>query len=137
MLRRTLVNPRWLGLALMVVLLGGCDREDLTGSYQATVFTYQPAGGAVTDVLAAGGNITLTIHNDRSTSGTMLIPGSVVQGSNQSVSLLGQAVELEGVVTLSLSSDTFLRDMEFTFDGNSLSGSDTFSGVSVVVVLTK
>jgi hypothetical protein len=137
MLRRSLRISRWIALVLMVALIGGCgDDDNLTGSYQATVFTTQPTGGAVTNVLAAGGSISLVIGSDLSTSGTLSIPAGV-QGGPVSVSLLGQAVELEGAVTLSLVSDTFLRDMDFTFDGKTLSGAETFSGVSIVVVLSK
>jgi hypothetical protein len=126
-----------LAVALAVPALTSCKDETLVGTYDAVTFTYGPAGGTAQDALAAGATIHLVIANDLSTSGSMALPASVTGGAATSVSLLGTAAESDGVVELNLASDTFLRDIDFTFDGSSLSGSGTFSGKSVVVKLSK
>lgn len=128
---------RMLGLALGLAMLTGCDRKTLHGTYQATSFTYAQAGGVPANVLAAGGSVTLTIGNDFGTTGTMMIPASVSGGSNTTVSLLGSAAQQGDIVILNLVTDTFLRDIEFSFDGNTLTGSRTFSGVTVAITLAK
>ncbi|HET9423988.1 MAG TPA: hypothetical protein VFO55_01350 [Gemmatimonadaceae bacterium] len=125
------------GAATTLLLLGmGCMDEGLTGTYHATSFTVAPTGGTATDVLAAGGTITLTIAADMSTSGSMKIPAGV-QGGPSTVSLLGTANRLGDEVTLSLAVDSFLRDATWTFDGSSLSTVHTSSSMTAVVVLSK
>ena len=126
----------WLA-PLLMLLAAGCKDDSLAGTYTATTFTYAPTGSAPKDVLAAGGSITLVIAKDLSTAGSMVIPSSVSGAGDVSVSLLGSAAQLGDNVELNLVADTFLRDMTFTFDGSSLSGSGTFSGVTVVVTLSK
>jgi hypothetical protein len=127
----------WLALALAVPALSGCKDEKLEGTYTATTFTYANAGAAAKDVLAAGGSITLVIAHDLSTSGSMSIPASVTGSSSFNVGLLGNAAQSGDMVELNLVQDSFLRDITFAFDGNSLSGSGTFQGVTVVVTLSK
>jgi len=126
-----------LALALAIPALTSCKDDNIVGTYDAVTFTYAPTGGASQNVLAAGGSIHLVISNDLTTGGSMVIPASVTGGAAASVSLLGTAANVEGVVHLNLVADSFLRDMDFTFDGSSLSGSGTFSGTSVVVKLSK
>jgi hypothetical protein len=128
--------------ALLVVAvagpsLGACHDDTVVGTYDAVTFLYGPAGGASQDVLAAGGSIHLSIATDMRTGGSMVIPASVNGGVATSVSLLGTAANVGGVVRLNLSADSFLRDIDFAFDGSSLSGSGTFSGTTVVVKLSK
>lgn len=134
-------HSRFRSLVAALVLLpaiAACKDESIVGTYNATTFTYTEAGSQPVDVLAAGGSITLTIFNNLGTSGTMVLPPSVTQSSgNTTVSLLGDAAQSGDQVALSLIADTFLRDMILTFDGSSLSGTKTFSGVTVVVTLDK
>ena len=137
MLRMRRNAALWLASLAMVAAVGGCKDESVIGSYTATTFTYTPTGGAPINVLTAGGSIALTINNDMSTGGSMVLPPSVTGGSTSSVSLLGNAAKSGDQVQLNLIADTFLRDIVYTFDGSSLSGSGTFSGTTVVVTLSK
>lgn len=134
---KRLARFRFAWVALAMPLLASCKEDTLVGSYAATTFTYAQAGGPSKDVLAAGGSIHLSIAHDYSTSGSIQIPASVTAASAYSASLLGTAAQNGSSVTLNLVADTFLRDMTFTFNGESLTGTGTFSGTTVVVTLSK
>jgi hypothetical protein len=127
----------WLAMLLVLASLSGCERETIVGTYSATLFTYTPPGGTPQNVLAAGGSISLIIYNDLTTSGNLSVPASVTGGQQVSASLIGQAVQLSDVVTLNLIVETFLRDAQWTFDGNTLSTIHVASGVTAVIELTK
>jgi hypothetical protein len=127
----------WLVLALGAAALSACKNDDLDGTYTATTFTYANTGAVAQDVLAAGGSISLTISHDMTTSGSMSIPASATGSSAFNVGLLGTAARDGDSVRLNLVQDSFLRDIIFTFDGSALSGTGTFSGVTVVVTLSK
>lgn len=134
--RRTWFGVARVACALLVIGTLGCEDAGLAGTYQATTFTMRPTGGSTTDILAAGGSITLTIAADMSTSGSLKIPSSV-QGGPVNISLLGSAGRTGDEVTLNLVSDTFLRDARWTFDGSSLSTIYTSGGVTAIVTLSK
>jgi hypothetical protein len=119
-----------------VALLCGCREEGIQGTYTATKFTMQPAGGSVTDVLAAGGSISLRIHPDLSTSGSMVIPASV-QGGPLSVGLLGQTAKNGDQVTFNFVADNVLRDAVWTYRSGELSTIYAGSAGTAVVTLSK
>jgi hypothetical protein len=137
MFGRSRVRSLGVALAILLPLVSGCERETVVGIYQASTFTYTQSGGSPVDALAAGGKINLTVHNDFTTSGTLVVPGSVVMGSDVSSSLLGNAVVQRDTVTFNLVAESFMRDTPFVFDGKTLTGTRTASGVTVHVVLTK
>jgi hypothetical protein len=137
MFSRKPIRSLWLALALLLPIVTGCERETLVGSYQATTFTFTETGSPSRDARAAGGSINLTIHDNMGTSGTLVVPGTIVSGSDISVSLLGDAAQQGDVVSLNLVVPSFLADMEFTFDGSTLTGTRTSAGVTVHVVLSK
>ena len=134
-----MTGRKWLRAArtvAAVALLCGCREEGIQGAYTATKFTMQPTGGTVTDVLAAGGSISLRIHDDLSTSDSMVIPASV-QGGPFSVGLLGQTARTGDQVTFNFVADSFLRDAVWTYGGGELTTVYTGSGVTAVVTLSK
>lgn len=137
MLRQFRVRPLLLSVLLLLPMLTSCKDETVVGAYSATTFTRQTTGEAPIDVLAAGGSINLVIHSDMTTSGTLIIPASLNNGTAMSLSLLGEAAQVGGIVTVSTIADTFIRDMEFTFDGEALSATDTFASTTITVVLSK
>ena len=136
-MRRTRFRSLWLAAALLIPIVTACKDESLVGTYTATLFTFSPTGDAPTNVLTAGGSINLVIASNLTTSGTMVLPASVTGTVSTSVSLLGSAVRQGDIVTLQLVTDTFLRDMQFAFDGTALSGTGTFNGGAVGVTLSK
>ena len=136
-MRRRGFRSLWFVAAVLLPMSIACRHDTLVGSYAATMFTFSQTGAAPKDALAAGGSVTLRIANDLSTSGTMVIPASVTGGATMSFSLLGTAAKQGDIVTLNLVSDTFLRDMQFAFDGTALSGSGTFGDGAVALTLSK
>ena len=126
-----------LAVALAMPLLSSCKEDTIVGSYTATTFTYAQAGGTTKDVLAAGGNLDLTIYHDFSTTGSILIPATITGAAAASGSLLGAAAQDGQTVTITTVADGFMNGMTFTFDGTSLTGTRTVSGITLVVTLSK
>ena len=129
---------------LAVVALAACgsddatspDRASVAGVYHATTFTAS-VGVVSSDVLAKGGSVTLTLNANGSATGHLVVPATVAgtafdQTLNGTWSLDGNVVHLKDDT-----SDTFLEDLALTVSGSTLTGSDSFSGVDVHVVLTK
>jgi hypothetical protein len=108
----------------------------VAGSYAATSFTVTEAGGT-TDVLSTGGSITLSLTAGGTTNGRLFVPGGAEDGSDFDEDLTGTWALQDSTVTLDHDADTFLRDMTFTVRGQQLVGEETFSDVTVAVVLAK
>jgi hypothetical protein len=116
----------------------GTEPEDLAGSYSATVFKVTPAGQATIDVLAAGGSLTITITGNNTTSGTLSIPASLNGGVPFTASMEGTVTLSGSTVAFQQTADTFVRDLSWTFAGNSLSVSNQLvSGDAHTLTLTK
>jgi hypothetical protein len=124
------------------VLLAACGdstaptMSSVAGSYAATSFTVTESGGT-TNILAAGGSITLTLTAAGVTSGRLFVPGGAEDGGDFDEALTGTWTLQDSTVTLEHDADTFLRDMSFTVRGQQLVGEETFSDVTVAVVFTK
>jgi hypothetical protein len=110
--------------------------SSVAGSYSATSFTVTESGGT-TNILAAGGSITLTLTAAGVTSGRLFVPGGAEDGGDFDEALTGTWTLQDSTVTLEHDADTFLRDMTFTVRGQQLVGEETFSDVTVAVVFTK
>jgi hypothetical protein len=108
----------------------------VAGQYTATTFTVVESGNTI-DVLAAGGSLTITLTTSGTTTGQLIVPASVTGGSPLVASMDGTYTLTNGVVTFSQSADTFVRNMPFTVQGKTLTGSSIFSGATVSVVLTR
>lgn len=116
---------------------------DLVGSYTATEFTLS-SGGDETDVLDAGGVLTLSLNANGTTTGRLFIPESVAgEEGALDADLTGTFTfdEQEATITFEHASDTFLRDTTFLVVSNEgiieLRGNEAFSGVNIEVVLTQ
>src|SRR6266566_4781292 len=118
-------------LVTLPLLLAACG-DDSTGP--ASV-----AGqyAATTDVLAAGGSLTITLTANGTTPGQLFVPAALNGGTPLTASMDGTFTLSNGVVTFSQAADTFVRDMPFTVLGKTLAGSKDFSGTTVTVVLTR
>ena len=101
----------------------------------ATQFTSTQAG-STTDWLAAGASITTTLNANGTTSGQLVFPGEPTEDLTGTWTLRGSAVRMNHP-----NADTFLRDMDFQVQGNTLVGDETFSDpdgpVRVRVTLTR
>ncbi len=110
--------------------------ELVAGSYTAETFNTAD-GGVVTDQLALGASIQVTLAADHSTTGRLFVPNGDEGGGDLDMDLAGtwtlegDSVEFEHVA------DTFLRDMTFSYANGKLTGDATFSDVMINVVLSK
>lgn len=115
----------------------GPSRADVAGSYEATTLTVTE-GGTTTDALAEGASIALTLDGDGTTSGTFVVPGSMLESGEREELDLGGSWSLEGRdVSLDHEADTFLRDMTLRFEDGRLEGEETFGSATVRVVLER
>lgn len=116
-------------LFAVLVLASACDSSSdpspIAGTYEATSFVVTETGEAPIDVLAEGGDLTVTIGSDNSTTGTLTVPGSLTGGADQSFSMSGTAIRSGNTVHFEQSADTFVRDMTWQIVGSDLHG--TFS----------
>ena len=126
-------------LAGNLLLAAGCSEavspEGLAGTYVATEFTL--AGQVSGDVLAAGGNLSITLNTDGTTTGSLFVPAALNDGEDFNASLAGTFTVTDGSITFTQDADTFVRDIMWEVDGTRLRGAGTFSGVTITVVLTR
>jgi hypothetical protein len=111
--------------------------DEVAGSYRATGFTTTDRTGS-TNQLARGATFTIVLATNGTTTGRLFIPGGGSGGSDLDADLTGAWTLNGAVVRFAHDADTFVRDMPFTPDlHNGLSAEQTFSGVSISVVLRK
>lgn len=128
-------------LATVVALAAaGCDKDDpvspanAAGTYHATTFR-AIEGSTTTNVLAAGGSISLVLTPQGTTTGHLFVPASVTGDVDIDEDLAGTWTQSGGIVQLNHNADTFLRDMPFTVDGARLVGDETFGTLRIQVTL--
>ena len=114
----------------------GPAMADVAGSYDATVFTGS-ALGTSHDLLADGASIHLVLTEDGTSSGHLFVPATEFTGEAVDADLAGSWTLDGTTVTLTQSTDTFLRDVPLTVDGTQLVGNQTIQGVTVHVVLER
>lgn len=119
--------------------LCGCSPfvpNPIEGVWAATQFLVTPNGQAQIDVLAAGGSLAITIHDDFGVSGSLSVPASVTGGAPIMASMAGAAIinGAPAVVTFLQEADTFVRDLTWQLVGNTslrvsnqVAGSASFS----------
>ena len=137
-----------IALALLGAACGGDSTEptmpptppppqapSVAGTYNATQFTLS---GAVTgDVIAAGGNLTLTLATGGAVTGSLFIPASLAGGTEFNADMAGTYTVTGDTLRFTQSADSFVRDMVWTIGTNRLSSTGTFSGTTVSIVLEK
>jgi hypothetical protein len=110
--------------------------ENVAGSYHATTLSVTEAN-VTTNFLALGASLTLTLHEDGTTSGRLLVPGAGEGGGDFDVDLTGTWTLSDSTIMFDQPGDTFIRDMPFTADRNRITGEATFDGATIRVVLSK
>jgi hypothetical protein len=125
-------------LSLSVAAACGSDSPvsplTVAGTYTATMLN-TTTGGVTTNQLAAGASVTLVLGTDGTTVGRLFVPASTSPAVD--ASLNGTWNFSNGDVDLTSSTDTFLRDMLFAVNGNTLVGDQTFGATRIQIVLTK
>lgn len=109
--------------------------ESVVGSYAATTFTL--SGDVNGDVLAAGGGMTITLATDLTTRGSLFVPASLNEGEDFNADMAGTYTRTGDVLRFTQDADTFVRDVNWQVGSNQLSGTGTFSDVTITVVLTR
>jgi hypothetical protein len=129
-----------LAVVATVALLSGCDSTEpspIAGTWNATQFIITESGQQPRNVLAAGGSLTIIVSSKNSTSGSLTIPASFTGGSAVTESMAGTATVNGNSVEFNQAADTFVRDLAWIFDGNTLAAAQTVSGVTLVITLTR
>jgi hypothetical protein len=140
-MRSLLGAPTALALAVVLSSCGDDDGfsptvENVSGSYSAASFTLTSAAGTV-DLLALGSEVTAVLAPDGTTTGHLLVPGGGEGGEDVDEDLAGTWTLTGNTVTFNQTSDTFIRDAEFTAGENTLTGEYTAEGETVRLVLAK
>ena len=106
--------------------------QNMAGIYYGVTFTTEE-GGVVTDQLRLGSTIELILHGFGTTEGRLFIPPG---GCCETDVTLNGTWALDGnIVTLSLTADSFLKDMVLEFSQTHLTGETVIGGVTYRVVL--
>lgn len=140
MLELKLTRRAAYSLALIgAFVVAGCDDstdpDPVVGTYVATSLV-TTENGVPFNHIANGSTIVLTLHAGGTTTGSVHFEAA---GGDPDfdANLNGSWTRTGDTVELSHSADTFLRDTPLTFDGFTLTGDETFSGVRVQVTLTR
>ena len=140
MLKLKLARRAAYSLALIgAFVIAGCedsnDPDAVVGTYVATSLV-TTENGQPFDHIANGSTITLALLSGGATTGAVHFEAA---GGDPDfdANLNGSWTRSGSTVELSHSADTFLRDTPLTFDGFTLTGDETFSGVRVQVTLTR
>jgi hypothetical protein len=127
-------------LLCLAGLVGACESTEpnpLAGSFEATTFIVTEVGEPPTDVLALGGSLSITIAQNNSVNGTLSLPPELTGGNWLSVSMVGTATRTGNTVHFDQQGDTFVREVDWTFSGNTLNATETTSGVTLNITLTR
>ena len=115
---------------------GTLTLDDVAGAYHATRFEREE-GGIVTDELALGASIDLTLAANGSTTGTLFVPMGNSDGTDFQADLTGTWTLNGQAVTLSHPSATFLVDVVFAYTPGTLSGASGNENFIIRVTLAK
>jgi len=99
--------------------------ENVPGSYTATSFVAEG-----TDILAAGGSLTLVLSGAGSVSGNLFVPASV--GGPLDADMAGTYEIVGSRIVIDQDADTFVRDATWSWSDGVLTGS--FGGSAGVTV---
>jgi hypothetical protein len=115
----------------------GNEPSSIAGTWVATSFVFTEVGEPPADVLAMGGSLSITIASTNATTGTMTIPGALVGGSDITLNMAGTARRTGNTIEFDQAADSFVRDIPWTFTGNTLRGTRSDAGVTVDITLTR
>ena len=131
-----------LGVALALFACGGGDDsfsptpETVAGDYTAQVFTLTSSVGT-TDLLALGATVAVSLEPGGTTTGRLFVPGGDEDGSDLDEDLAGTWSLTGNTVTFNQSSDTFIRNADFTAGPDNLIGEGDFASGRIRLVLQK
>lgn len=125
----------------------GVEEADVVGTYEANLLTVTGEDDVPSQVIEAGGEMTLTLEEDGTLSGSLFAPEQGADGSDLDETFSGtwDFDDLVDNVTLSFDSQLFPNDIELgvaepeqTQSGfMQIEGGEDFDGFSVDVTLVK
>jgi hypothetical protein len=130
--------------ACMLLLLAACGDnpndptpQAVAGSYAATVFSVSQ-GSTIFNLLDAGAVIEMTLSPQGQTTGRFVTPAAFSEsGRIEEDNLAGTWVLTGNKVRFSHAADTYLRDTEFSVEGNTLVSELRNGGTTIRTVLTR
>jgi hypothetical protein len=136
MLDTKLLKPaRLIAIALIIGCSDSTDPSttSVAGAYTATTFTStQTTTNTTTNHLSEGASLVIVLASAGTTTGALVIPTDGVDESMAGTwSLSGSTV------SFLQAADTFMNDMDFVVQGNTLVGDQTFAGTRIQVTLTR
>jgi hypothetical protein len=128
-----------------VSLLGACGDDPVStnpiaGTYTATTFMVTPEGTtAPIDLKAGGATLTISIAEDNSTTGQLVVPKALTGEATDFVaSMAGTVTSSGGGVVFHQTADTFVRDLTWTVSGRTISVSNqVLTGDSYTITLSR
>ena len=109
------------------------------GVYTATELSAS-VDGDETDLLLAGAELTITLTEAGTTTGTLVVPAAFTEsGSEETFSLEGtyDYDSDTGIVTFDHPADTFIRDIDWTLTGTELHGELVNGTTTVTATLVR
>jgi hypothetical protein len=125
-------------LLIGTLVAAGCEDDpvqvdpptmaEVAGEYTAAgeVGAFTTDNGEVTDLLDAGAEVTLTLDEDGTLAGSLLIPGAGEGGADLEVDFAGSWTLNDFVVTVDIDEDTFMDGAELTWASGTLSASGDY-----------
>jgi hypothetical protein len=124
-LRRTAVRLAAFASVAAVAACGDnpASANPIAGTYTASTFQVIPEGMTnALDVKAAGGTLTITVNEDNTTSGQLVVPGALIGSPTDFVASMAGTVTVTGsTATFHQTADTFIRDLTWTVSGHTIS----------------
>lgn len=123
-----------------VLLLAACadtvEPNELFGTYHAIELSGEQAGVAV-DFLEDGGSLTLTLHPNGVLAGTLFLPGAGETGEDINAIMDGNWTIDTGteVVSFIQAADTYVREAEWTVDGDRLESTFEFDDENFITTV--
>ena len=109
----------------------------LSGSYVATTWLFGPTGQAPTNVLQAGGSMSLQIAADNTTAGSLNVPASITGGAALIADMKGTATQTGDTVRFTQAANSFVRSHYWIMANNTLRFERTIDGTTMLLVLTR
>lgn len=125
-----------------VVLSSACADDPnvppagVPGAYHATTFALS-SGGQTVNLLALGASLSMTLNEDHTTTGRLLVPAALAGGAAVDESLAGSWRQGNDTVYFTGPADTFVRDVPFLIRGATLIGEETTPEGRLQVTLSK
>jgi hypothetical protein len=130
-------------LASLTTTMACSDDGDLAprpeGIYTATVLSVSDDGD-VTDLLAAGAELSITLTSAGTTTGTLVVPAAFTESGTEETFSLEGTYDYDsdtGAITFEHSADTFIRDAEWSLSGNELHGVLTNGATTITATLRR